>query len=192
MWFQHASTIEGSSYILYFSFNWLKTELEKSGDETAMETSVVVQLRKESRLWATTNKRDNTCAKKKKRIRKRVREERSVSARAGKHASQPGKQVNEWTNELTVGGAATFFRCTYFPRRCHHRSRHSRFNRISEETSDEKKTMKILGTTLTTRVCVAFEPNPKSTYVQPYLLCYWFYSDTRVPEYLWTLPPMIS
>lgn len=66
-----------------------------SGDETAMETPIIVQLHEESRLRATTNERDNTCAKKKKRIRKSVREERSVSARAGKHVSQPGKQVNE-------------------------------------------------------------------------------------------------
>lgn len=142
-----------SNYILYFSSNWPGM----SGDETAMETPIIVQLREESRLRATTNERDNTCAKKKKRIRKSVREERSVSARAGKHASQPGKQVNEWTNELTVGGAATFFRRTYFPRRCHHRSRHSRFNRISEETSDEKKQRKSafrLGDLPTTRVCV--------------------------------------
>lgn len=140
-----------SNYILYFSSNWPGM----SGDETAMETPIIVQLREESRLRATTNERDNTCAKKKKRIRKSVREERSVSARAGKHASQPGKQVNEWTNELTVGGAATFFRRTYFPR--HHRSRHSRFNRISEETSDEKKQRKSafrLGDLPTTRVCV--------------------------------------
>lgn len=55
---------------------------------------IVVQLREESRPRATTNKRerDNTCARKRKRIGKSVR---SVSARAGKHASQPGKQVNE-------------------------------------------------------------------------------------------------
>lgn len=41
-----------------------------SGDETAMETPIIVQLHEESRLRATTNERDNTCAKKKKRIRK--------------------------------------------------------------------------------------------------------------------------
>lgn len=104
---------------------------------------IVVQLREESRPRATTNKRerDNTCARKRKRMGKSVREERSVSARAGKHASQPGKQVNEWTNERTNGRRGSGVLPSYirFPRRCHHRSRHSRFNRISEETSDVKK-----------------------------------------------------
>lgn len=123
------------------------------------------------------------------------REERSVSARAGKHASQPGKQVNEWTNELTVGGAATFFRRTYFPRRCHHRSRLDssaliEFHKKPVKRKNNENRRPVLGT-CRPRASMRRLP-PKSTYVLPYLLsCYWFCST--IPEYLWTPPPpMIS
>lgn len=46
----------------------LKPELGKSGDETAMETPVVV-VQGCGQRRQISNKRDNTCAKKKKRIR---------------------------------------------------------------------------------------------------------------------------
>lgn len=125
------------------------------------------------------------------------REERSVSARAGKHASQPGKQVNEWTNERTNDrrGSDVLPSYTYFPRRCHHRSRldsspWSNFtrNQWREKKRNENRRL-VLGTCRPCTRKYAFEPNPQIDICATIpTLCYWFCST--IAEYLWT--PMIS
>lgn len=92
-------------------------------------------------------------------------------------ASRANKLMNERTNELTVGGAATFFRRIHTFRVAVTIDPASipRLDRISQETSEERKNETKIGASSWgladhVRASMRSSLTPKSTYVLPYLL----------------------